>query len=54
MKLLMHTNSRIIYLEGTTDKSSPSDQKRIGATVDQLKSKHDHGLIVSRISERIG
>lgn len=54
MKLLTQTDSRIIYLEGTTDKSSPSDQKRIGAIVNQLKAKHDHGLIFSRISKRIG
>lgn len=52
MKVHMETDSQTILLEGTIEKPTPRDMERVQKIRDELRVKHDHGLIVHRSSKR--
>jgi len=54
MKTLFETDGRTILLEGTVEKPTPKDMERVQAIRDELKAKHDGGIIAHRSSKASG
>jgi len=54
METLSSTDAVTLILEGTVEKPTPGDMERVQAIRDELKAKHDGGIIVHRSSKASG
>ena len=52
MKSVYQREGQSITLEGNVEKPTEADRKKIGSIVDELKSRHEDGIICYRSSKR--
>ncbi len=54
VKTHFETQSYTIWLDGTVEKPTEADLQKINSIIDELKSRHEDGIICYRSSKRSG